>query len=428
MLYNPIAVSLLGIFIWLAVRILSPVYAVYPLNFNTVFFITSAYASFFIGCFISMKNLSLRQVVSPVHADYSKNSVPTFDLWFSAGIACLSMALRIIDRITRGVNYFADSDVIRGDLANSKATIYSIIGSPLMPLCYFPLLLILSRGYRNFSKFTIISSFIISLFPPIENSAQLSRSVILITILLIITAVCLSNFSGKLLNRKFMFFSISAIITLILISTAIFIIRISQNSSDDISGSVRNSVYVETIRPTNEALLNMSSSDIFTSELYSTIIPNALYYTHGVYEFNLAFNRPDDQKFTYGAYQIFPIAKIMGLIYGDRNVSALDDADGDIKYRSGVYTTILGPMWIDFGYFTFIILLIIGYIINNFSYNLKCGKKEYLPIYSICLIAIIMAPVLSFIESSFGFYCILIYSLTPYFYNMQKWRHAIPNG
>ncbi len=402
MLYNPALVAIAGVIVWLFIRFTAPLEMRAELQWNTLGFIATCYISFFVGC-IWARQASGRAVEiekSGRNVWSGPLNLPLF--WTSFVVGCISMAFRVYDRVgVRGISYLDDSSKIREALENTDFSGLSAVSSVIMPFCFMPFILLLAcRWQAKYFLLGVIATLLFCL-PMLESLAQASRSIMLLTLALGFTSISLLKFGGRVLDRRVFLPLLAGSAGLLLVSSSLFQSRLGDYGRD-LQDSLSDSVYAQAFLPSRDALDGMSNRGTVEAKAYETILPNAMYYLSGLYEFELSFNRPDGQIFSYGSYILYPYSRVLALVFGTENIRGVND--GQIIYRTGVFTSFFGPMWVDFGWTTPFLMLLFGFYTERLSGLARQGYLNVLPFYLFCLVVILYMPVFNFLVSGFGFF------------------------
>lgn len=401
MLYRPLFIAFAGLAVWIILWLLTPIDVIAPLRWNTIGFIALGYFFFAVGCIWAESSQPDVHVLLKRHRPWQGELMAGF-FWSSLAIGALSMVLRYVDRvIIRGISYTEASDKVRDALANSDFSGASVIASIIMPVCFIPLILLLAARWEPRNWFKLILAGLLFCLPMLESLAQASRSIMLLTIMLGFFSVCLLKFNGQFAHSKLIVPAVGGIALTLLASTAIFSARLD-SAGRNLDDSLYTSVYATAFQPNAAAQAGLESNNEIKAQVYRAVLPNSMYYLSGIYEFDLAYNRPDEQYFGYGAYIFYPYSRVLSSILGTES-SALIQEEALI-YRTGVFTSFFGPMWVDFGFVTFPILLMIGFALQRLAPLVASGKVNVLPIYLFGLVVIFYMPVFNFLVSGFGFF------------------------
>ncbi len=402
MLYRPAQIAIAGLAVWLAVWLLLPVDIRLPMRWNTVGFIALGYGSFIGGCLWAQRAPDHLLLPHLVAANNWRQPLHSGLFWTSFWLGLAAMALRLIDRILfRGLDYTADVNEVRETLASTDFSAASVIASILLPLCFLPFILVLASKWKKGHTVKLVISTLLAILPMIENLAQASRSVMLLTLMMLFFAACILKNGGRVIGLRTVLPLVAGLAFIVLLSSTIFSNRLEAGGRS-VQDSVIASAYSEAFIPTRLANDALASENIVVKRTTEAALPLGMYYVHGFYEYDLALNRPDEQLFSYGSYIFFPYSRVLALVFGVENIRGLNDER--IIYRVGTFTSFFGPIWVDFGYLQFPLLVLLGYAAQRMALMAARGAVNVLPLYILFTVAIFYMPVFNFLTNGFGFF------------------------
>jgi hypothetical protein len=409
MLYRPAQIAIVGLVVWFAVWLALPVDVRLPMRWNTVGFIALGYACFIGGCLWAQRAADHAQLDSLIAADPWRRPLLSGLFWASFGLGALAMALRLYDRIIiRGLDYTADADEVRETLAATDFSFASVVSSVFLPLCFLPFILLLASRWERGHAFKLILATLLASLPMGESLLQASRSVMLLTAMMMFFAVCLLKFGGKVLSRKTLLPLAAGLAALTVVSGAIFSGRVEAYGRT-VEETVFSSVYAEAFTPKPIAQQALRSGDPLIEAVAETGLPLGMYYVSGFYEFDMAYNRPDEQLFAFGSYIFYPYSRVIAVVFGQENIRGLNDER--IIFRAGTFTSFFGPLWVDFGFFIFPVLIMLGYSSQRMAVLAARGYVNVIPIYLLFSVAVFYMPVFNFLTNGFGFFTFNAYLL-----------------
>ncbi len=398
-MYNPARIALAGIIAWLFFWLITPVYATTELNPMAMLFIASCYAGFFLGCALYAVATGRDQRTVPASDWQGPTAYSLF--WISLATGLAGMGLRLYDRVAlRGVDYAAGAADFRETLSQVGAGPISAIAAVLFPFCLVPLLVLLASRFKPRQIPLYILAAAVFFLPTIESLAQLSRSVLLTTVVLAFAAVTCTKFHGNPAHRKLLLATVAGIVLLSIASTVIFTNRL-EGADRQLSESVITSVYADNLQPNETAWTGLVAGTELESRYYSMILPNGMYYISGAYEFSNLWTRPDRQPFAYGAYNLIAFVRAVQLLFSPDS-EPLDEAA--LVYKQGVFQTFFGNAWVDFGYFAPLFLIAFGYLASFLGMRARAGNLNVLPLHLYFVVIIFFMPVGNFINGGLGNY------------------------
>lgn len=420
MLWQPWKVTLLGIVIWLAVWVFAPIEGITPLSSTAIVYIIVCYLGLLSGCllptFKRMRPPSKRQA----HSLNLKTLHTLFWPTFFAGL--LGVFLRYFDRvILRGASLDLDVAEARELLAQESTSALGVLGAFFTPFAFLPLIIILmSKGVSLRSRKALYAALLYTL-PVIDAARYGSRTVMLVAFGLAIFVFASARMKGALFNLRFTLFGFLTFVIFAVLSTSIFNYRL-ESQGRDLSEVSITSVFAQSIGPDDEAKIGLFSRSDSERLYYHTIIPNSLYYTSGIYEFSRLWSRPDEQSFTYGTYFMQPYIRVIISILGIQNTSNFLQPNENAFYRRGVFSSLFGHIWVEFGYFGPFVLMFLGLMSAKMSKSVRSGDLFQMPLYALLLVAFLLAPVVSIFQVGPGFFSLnafLLFALIGQTYNKR---------
>lgn len=409
-MYNPSRIALAGIFVWLFFWLVTPVYATVELSATAMLYIALCYLGFFAGC-----------AAYPLMTGVSEQTVPASEwqdppayrlYWISVGVGLAGMALRLYDRVAlRGADYAGSAADLRETLSQVGAGPVAAIAAVLFPFCLIPLLVMLGSRFKTRQIPLYILAVAIFFLPTIESLAQLSRSILLTSVVLLFAAITCTKFRGNPANRKLLLATAVGIVLMAIASTVIFTSRLEETDRQ-LSDTVIMSGYADNLQPTETAWTGLVAGSTLEKRYYSIILPNGMYYISGAYEFSNLWLRPDVQTFTYGAYNFVAFVRAIQILFLPDS-DPLDEAT--LVYKVGVFQTFFGNAWVDFGYFAPLVLVIMGYFSRYLGLRARAGNLNVLPLYLFMVVIIFFMPVGNFVNGGLGNYILGAFGLIAFF-------------
>lgn len=409
-MYSPARIALAGIGVWLVFWLVTPVYATTSLEPTAMLYIVFCYLGFFLGCgtYAVVSGVKDAAVVT------SDWRIPRLNrlFWISLGLGLSGMGLRLYDRVVlRGADYATNAVDFRESLTQAAAGPVAAVAAVLFPFCFVPLMVLLATRFRQRQIVLYLVAAVVFLLPAVESLAQLSRSVLLTTVVLGFGAIACTKFRGNPVNPRLWAAGVGLIIMMSIASTTIFTNRL-ELSDRRLSDSVITSVYADHLQPTETAWRGLVAGSEPVSRYYSIILPNGMYYISGAYEFGALWTRPDTQPFSYGVYNAIAYVRFLQIVFAP-NSEPMDEVS--LVYRAGVFQTFFGNTWVDFGYFGPLFLFALGFLANVVGRHARSGKLNLLPIYLYLVVIIFFMPVTNFINGGLGNYVIASFVLVAFF-------------
>jgi hypothetical protein len=323
--------------------------------------------------------------------------------WLGLVGAFFGFTLRFYDRfMIRGAEISFSFIENRHILDNTGPSVYGALGSILYGFAYIPLFIVLYAQYSGYElkKFYIILAYVIFTFPIIDNIIVGSRLQVVIAIFIYLMYIIIYG-KGKI---KKMFITFLSIIFILLISIIIFSIR-SDQLGFNLQYSIMNSVYAQFVKPRVEVMSAVKSLPNYLQLLSYGMIHLLQYFVHGIYEFSYLIDHNDGTVITFGTMMFEPVFKLLK-IFGFYS----NEYNNMFILRSGVYTTFWGPLYIDFGWYSILIMFIMGFLSEHFYLLVsKYNIYYYTPLYVYMSIIIFFMPVVNLLSVGLGVYIITSY-------------------
>lgn len=395
MLFYPERVALTGALVYLALWLVSPLDLVFPVSWASLGYVALCYVAFFVGC------LMVAGRGRPPVAVKGNGQFRSRAFWTFAAIGAIGMALRVYDKwILRGAGLASSAMESRELLADAAAGPLAALGGMLYPFCFVPLILWWARpaGSRPLlAKWVAVTLFML---PALDALLLLSRSQMLVTFSMMYFAASCVIYRGRLLPRRLIWPVLFGVSGLIAVSVITFITRLDQMAMDLVF-SILNSAYGYVVTPSTFALDLMNQVDSMVGATLTTLLPILQYYVHGLFEFGLLWDRPDEQVFSLGTQHFAPYLKAFSL-FG----LASESSTTDLYYRAGVFTTFFGPLWVDFGWVGPLFMIGFGALCKYVAQRARKGNLAAMPLHAYLCAVLFFMPVVNFVISAQGMYVI----------------------
>ncbi|TYC58041.1 hypothetical protein FMN52_16005 [Marinobacter sp. BW6] len=408
---TPFSVIFGSIFFYLTVWLVSPVEVKYSPSVEAILLLLIGQLSLIIGwmsCRIFVPP-SARPVKVELTDSYLRSLRAAFKILLL--LAVLSVFFKFVDKVlVRDVLSYGSAAERRYSLESTS--IFGILAGPFYALCLSLPAFVTVLNLKGLSKLFVIILFFV---PAVEILFIGSRGIVLVT-LFILFFYTRFVFKVKMLSVALL----SAVgITLFYVSGMILLNRLEAHGISPLY-SAFHSNYAFTLVPSSFGEKLAEDGGIF-SVFYFVVINFAQYYLHGALEFSFLFDNFEQYDHKFGIYTFSVIAKFFGVSVGP---DFLESASP----RSGIYTTILGPLWVDFGFFAFLFLALWGRAMTVCYYKFCSGNIEYLPLYAYMSAVVFFAPVVNLIQSALGVYILVSFFTTIFLVKIFKRRfRPIPN-
>lgn len=357
------------------VFLLSTADATISIEVEVLLWIISCYLALLTGCLLASK--THREHIQ----DYSKLVAKELSVVKIAGwLGVIAFIVRIIDKFyIRAAPITSDFSAILLHLNEQGSTILGFITAPFIFFCCYPYLYCLVHNIKP--KLWSVVYWL----PAIDVLSFGQRFVLLMSLFFFIFS---NVFLCKVKRSRLVQISI---ISLAGVAIAMYMInnRYEQRGSD-VFYSLQNSMYAfYLIVP--QSILESGSTVI---GLFYNIL---FYFQHAIFELQAAWGSGSYQ-YTYGAFDFPIVFKLLEIF----NVH-VDTWEG--FSRAGIYLSMFGNVWFDFGPFALVILVAMGYFlrVSEFIFANSRSMLSLLFLCYFCYVVILM-PVTSMIGYGFGNY------------------------
>lgn len=395
---------LLGIGIWLITFIILPVNVIESINFKSVLFIVFNYLSLVIG--FSCFNFKDKNIVEP-NQNSNIQLLKTLIV-----IVLVSYSIRFIDLflirdLSFGNNVNANRELSVRDFELKH--ILFVIASVLKSLYFFPVVIVLSKPSMK-KKWTALTSFALLFLPLVEALLKGTRKPFIdVAIILVFSVLVFTKF--KLTKKKIILTIFGA--TALLAVTNLVLFNREAKEGQNIYEKILSARYNDLLKPNKNIetyILNDSTPDL-NRRAALTLMHVGQYITHGLFEFNHIL-KGEAIPFTYGAYTFNTFGKFF------------DNGDINPSPRKYVYITAFGGLYLDFGWFALIIMLLFG-IFQKFVFQKAIHTVIWRPVLSYLLIINVFLLVFNYIRGAgiypfVSFFILILILKTPLLRSNEK--------
>lgn len=320
-------------------------------------------------------------------------------------LGAIGLLMLFVERyFIRGAPLSFDIFAIRDAIESKPPGVIAILGSFLgafAPLTWIACKIIEAQGSEPRIWLRRFSLLLVLLYTGFSLAAG-SRTVMLVVVIL--HAVCLfalAGWQGKRLPIRASIWIGVLIFFLLACSVWLMLSRLEQMGLDPLV-SIQVSGYAESLKPSQAALQWIERHPDYSAVL-AAAFSICLYIYHGLFEFGLLFSSFSSEH-TFGAYTLWlpvKLLQLIGLPLDSVNPANLQGV------REGLYTTFVGPLYIDFGYLSMLAALLMGCILGYPSRRLRAGNAIWL-IPSALIVAIVsMYPIMNILDSTAGAYLLV---------------------
>lgn len=388
-----------GVLVWVFVFILFPAKVVSPFANESFWFIFLSYVCFVFGYFFY-----------PNFKNKIKDTLTTSNrfIYFIILITLISYLVRYIDLfLYRKVSFNNDVWQNRALLDKTKPSFVFMIASVLKQLYFVPIIFIFEKKIKN--KKLLFIAFLLFLLPFIEGFIRASRNSFFMPVILLF--ITLLYFKKLSFNRKHILIIISIVSVLFVIATSIIMKRAPSNSDENYSSFTTNFFLNKFLEPYPSVFKEIQSTKNTTvKKIKVSGFQIAQYYVHGVFEFDnlVKYYQKEPIKHQYGKYNLFVINKFTNK-YGFTKTNLHEIQS--INPRVLTFITFFGGLYIDFGWFGLLIMLLYGRFQRFVANNVFIKNNSYLPLFFFFLFCNFFMLTFNFIKSTGTYILVICFTL-----------------
>jgi hypothetical protein len=320
-------------------------------------------------------------------------------------LAAIGVACSLVDRyVLRGVPLSFDIFAARDALENSAPTPLGLVGALLGGMGCFTLGLAIARASggeklapRDWATCTAVFAAYVGVSIGVG-----SRSTLLVSV--IATLFCLlwsRRAAGLPLHLKYMFAAFVLLVAVGGVSARMMIERLEQMGLDPML-SVEYSGYAYAVSPSARAYDWMVGHvDTFPLAVGGFTLLQYVY--HGFFEFALFAQEPGISH-TAGQATFWLPLKVLAVVMPDLAAIDYENISG---WRKGIFTTFLGPLYLDFGALLPLASFVLFTVLGLPAAALRRGRLEWLPYCSLLCAVCVLFPVVNLLDSAAGAYPIV---------------------
>ena len=338
-------------------------------------------------------------------------------------LAAFGLVCTLIDRyVLRGVPLDFDFFAARDALEATAPTPVGLVGALLGALACFSLGLTVARAVSRERLRPLDwaqSVLIFGVYVGISMGVG-SRSTLLVSIICtMFSVIWLRKAHGQALHLRYWLLALGTLLLVAVISAALMLERLGLMGLDPML-SLEYSGYAYTVRPDNAALRWLSEHSE-TAPLIVAGFSLLQYVYHGLFEFSLFVQEPFVQH-TGGQVTFWLPLKFLNLLRLDLGSVDFESVAG---WREGIFTTFLGPLYLDFGWHLPVAAFMLFLALGLPAASLSTRRLAALPYCSVLCALCVLFPVVNLLDSAAGAYPLVASMLVPWL--GRKRRPARPS-
>lgn len=402
MTYYPEYILLVGYLLVGTIYLMAPIEPTVSITLGSLTFIFICTISFVIG---SKMHDSARQrsIIDGLQSPRTQlTELRIFKV--TVALALLGNLLRLADRhLVRGMANLYGMDA-RTALIDTSTSLIGLLGALLYPFAYAALIAYFASNIVPKSKPKTLLLLVLFFTPAIDSLFAYSRVYMFVCLAMMYFSVSLIFHKGKLAPKQLALPSALIAIIVVVLFTIIFGLRLGAIGVS-IYESVLISGYAYTVPPSYEIEGIMRINNTL-STLLSGLLPTMQYFIHGIFEFQLLWNLQDSQQFSFGSLHFAPyikLAEMFGL--GSQPLLA------DLFPRPGVFTSFYGPLWVDFGWASVLVMYAFGALSKRLAISCSNGDIGAFPLYAYICVVLVFSPMVNLVVAAQGMYTLTAFSI-----------------
>lgn len=378
--------------VWAILFFTAPLKINIELSWNAYFLMALAMFSFLCACYIPSRSFKSFEI----NADRLKS---IFIIILT--LALIGVLLKLFDRfVIRGISLGAGNMFNREQMETGSGNPLGIIASTIAPFGYIPIFLMWKYKLKLWWHIKVIVYFVF--FAQIFDAFLVgSRSVIFVNLMfLLLHLIYLKRIILK--TKTYLILGLTGLVVFGIMNY-IFIERSKEFLGDKVYDLALNeSNFNYTANRTNEFQRNFDKKNDIEKSISFSYMITVQYFTHGMIEYSYLVSNYNSNH-TYGAYTFNVYYRFIDKIFGT-NLSI--ENLKSILPRYGVYTTLLGSIFVDFGWFIIVFMFLFGRLVKIVYETALKGTDWAILMYFYIFIILVFWPVFNFINGAGGLFTI----------------------
>jgi len=405
---------LIGVLIWVFCYICTPVNVANPLSSEVIWYIILNYLALIFGYFFVNNFFKQKKEI----VDTQNTQLSELFLYVLITLVYFSSIIRYIDLFfVREISFFNSIYTNKHNVTQDAnfSIVLGVLG--MFRFLYFVPYLFYIIEKSNKKKLLIICV-LLFLVPLIEGYLRGSRRLFFEAIGVFITITCVYNFS-KIFSKKIILIGVFSLILSVFFSNFVLKERVKEKERSSFLKKIVNSPYNDLLplKPKVKEFI-VKNKDNFIGKASFNSAHFGQHIVHGVYEFDYAIKEKSEKKM--GMYNGFILVKFFNKL-GLTNISleSLMNPTGRVTY-----ITFFGGLFLDFGWYSLIIMFFYGGLQNRFF--VKALKLNYLkPLVIIFIFTNVFLLTFNFIRAQMLLVIISYLFILAIFYSYHKLKTFI---
>lgn len=389
---KPSKIVLVAFMVWMVLFFTAPLKVNIELNIAAYILMGLGISAFLLGSYLPSKSFSTISLTENRLKSVMKVIIV---------VAAVGVVLKLTDRfLIRGISIGGGNMMNRELMSSGSGNIIGVVGATLAPFAYIPLFLLWKYKIKLwfFLKLIVYALFLMQIFDALllgSRSAIFVNFTMLLLYLLYFRKVVLRWYTYILMGIALFMFAV--------VMNYMFVQRTKEFFGDKVYELVLNeSGFNYTCTATDEFKKEFRNYSSVGKSVAFTYIVTTQYFTHGVLEFSHLYSEYS-HPYKYGVVTFDLYARMLDKV-SPVQLSAGDPED--FMPRNGVYTTMIGPFFIDFGWLLIPFMFLFGRVVKM-VYRTAIKQVDWAVIlYFYLSLVLVFWPVFNFINGAGGLYTI----------------------
>jgi hypothetical protein len=321
---------------------------------------------------------------------------------FTILLSSLGYAARFFDKfVVRGVSLSGDMAQRLEAVQDTSGTAIGLVAAFIFPLSISAF--VLAKYIRVCNPLLIsrtkMALIIFLLFLPAIESSLLGKRGAMMTLVvtyLLVSAWMPDRGNISTVKRASILFAIA----ISFLVSVIFLLTLRLDDAGSVVWMLEIGRVTELIKIDRDLLYWVSELKGLWRDLIAGILGIVAYFVHGFYEYCYQYDQFLRENAQYGGYTFWIVKKFMAML----GVGTFDiDVVINVPPRTFIYTTLFGPLYLDFLHGSVLFSFLIG-LLSCFFYHKSRKNIFYLPLYIQFAIVIMFYPVVDMLTMFQGLY------------------------
>jgi hypothetical protein len=389
---TPVRALALSYIIWLVLYALTPISPRWPNDNGPLFLFAASTLTLVLG-FAMPHILGIK--FQPIKiGNFNFLKLYRFCLFLGA----LGLVLRLIDLLVfKNVELTIDIVENRNAASTSGASSFSAVAALFVPMGFAALVLSAVAVKLGIQRRVAPAAIVVGLGAMLLPVVFGSRSSLLLAAGQL---GCLALLLMPQITRRMAVIGATTGGVMIFVLALLFMARLEQMGRD-YKFTARYSAYTQ-VAPLQEDYLAVIDGAEPAVGLALTAYASILQYAlHGLFEFFYLVELKID-NFSGGDHQFFFVSKMVKVVSGGNNAAVVAYAEMLENPRAGVFQSLFGPAYIDFGYFCIVFMFVFGFAAEIVRLRVRAGDYMLLPAHLYLLMTFLLAPIVSGVVMNAG--------------------------